>query len=227
MFPLYALGNSGIVITEIMYDLPGADTGREWIKIFNTSNVSLDLTDWKFVDSSGSHGINSPPINGGQGSIVINAGQFAVLADKADLFLKDHPSFSDTVLDTVLRLKNSSDAISLTLPDGTVATSAYYTSTGGADGNGKTLMLNAAGAWQENPTVYATPLQDNSIKIVDYAKPPDTDDGIHAPHTASATDGAISGQSNSWPKEIAVFFGAGLLGSLGGLIIFMLRRFRP
>ena len=43
-----------IEITEIMYDVPGSDAGREWIEIHNTGNTT-DLTDWRFFESGSNH----------------------------------------------------------------------------------------------------------------------------------------------------------------------------
>ena len=41
-----------IKITEIMYDLEGTDTDREWIEVHNETGTEIDLTGWKFYDGS-------------------------------------------------------------------------------------------------------------------------------------------------------------------------------
>jgi hypothetical protein len=40
-----------VVISEIMYDLPGADTGPggEWVEIHNESGSGVDLEMWTFL----------------------------------------------------------------------------------------------------------------------------------------------------------------------------------
>src|SRR3989344_3982519 len=97
-----------LVINEIMYNLEGTDTNHEWIEIFNPKNNAVNLDGGKLYDGDGetNSGLNAPPKNGGQGSLIIPAGGYAILAAKADVFLADHQGFSGTVIDTVLDLKN-------------------------------------------------------------------------------------------------------------------------
>ena len=82
--PSIAFGQ--IIFTEIMYDLEGSDTDREWVEIFNNGSESVDITGWKFSDGS-NHVLNDPPKNGGSGSLVIGAGAYAVLTENANVFL--------------------------------------------------------------------------------------------------------------------------------------------
>jgi len=46
-----------VAITEIMYDLEGSDSGREWVEIHNTSSAEIDLADWKLYENNTNHGI--------------------------------------------------------------------------------------------------------------------------------------------------------------------------
>jgi len=36
-----------IVFSELMYELPGADDGLEWVEVANAGNVSVNLSGWK------------------------------------------------------------------------------------------------------------------------------------------------------------------------------------
>ena len=45
------------VISEVMYDLEGPDTGREWIEVFNPGISPVTLTDWKLFEADSNHGI--------------------------------------------------------------------------------------------------------------------------------------------------------------------------
>lgn len=45
--------NSDIIITEIMYNPSGSDTDWEWIEIYNSSNVTIDLNGYVLDDASG------------------------------------------------------------------------------------------------------------------------------------------------------------------------------
>lgn len=129
-----------ISINEIMYDLDGTDTDHEWVEIYNGGTDSIDLTDWKFSDGS-NHGINIPPENGGQGSIIVGAGEYVILSPNAPIFLSDHSGYSGTVLDTVMSLTNTTDTISLIDKDGAIVDSVTYSSDQGGAGDGNSLSL--------------------------------------------------------------------------------------
>lgn len=160
-----------LVINEIMYDLGGdlgnIDTNREWIEIFNPRNKEISLEGGKLYDGDGetNSGLNAPPKNGGQGSMVIAAGGYAILAAKADVFLTDHSGFSGTVIDTVLDLKNSTDTIRLLAPDGTILDEVTYSSSWGANGNGKTLERKSDGGWGVSSAVGGTPGAANNWEL--------------------------------------------------------------
>lgn len=134
-----------IIINEIMYDLPGADGidaqhthSHEWIEIKNISGSEINLSGWKFNDGS-NHNLIAPPDKGGQGSLVIPAGGFAILADDAITFLSDHPGFSGTVIDTVMSLNNTADILKILNADGQVIDEISYTKEIGAAGDGYAL----------------------------------------------------------------------------------------
>ena len=44
-----------LLLSEVLYDAAGADTGKEFVELYNPSGVSLDLADWTlgFVNASG------------------------------------------------------------------------------------------------------------------------------------------------------------------------------
>lgn len=130
-----------IIINEIMYDLPGTDDKHEWIEIKNISSAPVDLKDWKFFDGDGTtnHGLNEPPKNGGQGSLVIPANGYAILSGDAPTFLSDHPGFSGTVIDTVMSLGNASDILKIINNEGTAVDEVLYAKEMGAAGDGYSL----------------------------------------------------------------------------------------
>lgn len=143
LLPLYAF--AALSINEIMYDLPlpGSDTGREWVEIYNNGSNSIDLTKWKFDDEATSkHSLNAPPKNGGQGSVVIEPNTYIILASDATVFLSEHPNFSATVIDTVMSLGQQDDrpyTLRLIGEDGSVEEVIYQTSLG-AKGDGNSLQ---------------------------------------------------------------------------------------
>ena len=130
-----------IIINEIMYDLPGTDDKHEWIEIKNISSAPIDLKDWKFFDGDGTtnHGLNEPPKNGGQGSLVIPANGYAILSGDAVTFLSDHPGFGGILIDTVMSLGNTSDVLKIINSEGTIINEVLYSKEMGAVGDGYSL----------------------------------------------------------------------------------------
>ena len=47
LFALPLFAYASIEITEIMYDAPGADTGREWVEVTNTGVSPADISNYK------------------------------------------------------------------------------------------------------------------------------------------------------------------------------------
>jgi hypothetical protein len=139
IFPVYA--HASLVINEVMYDLSdGSDTDREWVEIYNNGENEINISGWKFNDGS-NHVLNEPPKNGGQGSMVIPAGGFALLAADANAFLNDNPGFSGTVIDTVMSLGNTSETLSLINNSGANIDTFSYSKEQGGAGDGATLSL--------------------------------------------------------------------------------------
>ena len=147
------LVSAAVEISEIMYDLPspGSDDKREWIEVQNTGSVNVDITDWKFDDSATSkHGLNIPPANGSQGSMILPPNSFAILADNATTFLSEHPSFSGTLIDTTMDLGQQKDKtydLQLIDAEGNGVGSVSYTITIGANGDGNSLQ-KISGQWK-------------------------------------------------------------------------------
>jgi hypothetical protein len=98
----------------------GSDTQGEWVKIVNQGSDSIDITGWKFNDGS-NHTLNVPPANGGTGSMVLSGGGSAYLARDAS-----EVSLEGTVIDTVMSLNNTEDALSLLNADGEVMSTYVY-----------------------------------------------------------------------------------------------------
>jgi hypothetical protein len=130
-----------IIINEVMYSPDGPDAGHEWVEIKNISSNSIDLTKWKFFDGDGTinHSLVISPERGGQGSLIILAGGFAILTNDAPIFLTDHPGFGGTVIDTVMSLKNDFDTLRIINNEGTIIDEVLYSKEMGAAGDGYSL----------------------------------------------------------------------------------------
>jgi hypothetical protein len=141
----FARAAPSIIINEVLYDVKDlSDTDHEWVELYNTGATSVSLVGWKFTDSS-SHTLNAPPANGGQGTLSIEPGGYAILTGNASVYLSDHPNYTGTVIDTVMSLNNSSGTLTMVNSSGTVIDTMIYSSSMGASGDGNTLSRNDNG----------------------------------------------------------------------------------
>ena len=129
---------AGLIINEIMYDLPGTDTDHEWIELYNDSSSEISLSGYKFNDGA-NHGLNTPPVNGGVGPLSVPANGYVILAGNATVFKSDYPSYSGAVIDTVMALANEGDSLSIVDSNNDVIDSVTYTKSQGGAGDGNSL----------------------------------------------------------------------------------------
>ncbi|MEK7180159.1 MAG: lamin tail domain-containing protein [Patescibacteria group bacterium] len=212
--------SAAVVIDEIMYDLDGSDTDREWVEILNDGNGAIDLTGFKFDDGATSkHGLNAPPKNGGQGSLVIPGGSYAIFADNAAVFLSEHPGYTGTVIDTLVDLANTSDTVSLIDSNDNVLETVTYDSTWGAKDDGNSLQ-KINGLWK---SALPTP---GTVSVSPFAPTTDPSPQETPPANTSSTTSTSSsstGSSSSFPVEPQIIASAGekkRIATVGGNIIF-------
>lgn len=141
------LSYAQIEITEIMYNLEGADKKREWIEVYNSGGSDINLTDWRFNDGS-NHKFAIPPEKGGQGSIILEPNTYAIIASNATTFLSEH-TVDVSVIDTVMSLNNTAETLQIKNSEGIIVNEVSYENTMGADGDGNSLKL-INGKWISN-----------------------------------------------------------------------------
>ena len=122
-------------ITEIMYDLSGTDTDREWIEIYNPDSLDVDVSKLKLFEASTNHGINIS-----SGPNLLSPLSYAVIADLPSKFMIDNPSYSGVLFDSTFSLSNTGEPLELRDASGTVLYSATYDSSVGASGDGNSLQ---------------------------------------------------------------------------------------
>ena len=157
-----------LLVSEIMYDVSGADSGHEWLEFYNSGTESLTASStWRFFDGS-NHSLNLF-----YGSSSVAGNEFFILADNAENFLADYPNFSGTVFDTVMSLPNSSSNLALSFDSGLSypVLVNYDSSWGGVDGLSlekiELNQNNESDNWQESFVEGGTPGQVNSTSTVD------------------------------------------------------------
>jgi hypothetical protein len=107
LFPLISLANMDI--TEIMYDPEGTDSGREWIEVYNKSDIDIDISTWKLLENEVNHRISGYE----DGSTLIFPNSYAIIADNPSKFLIDYPIYSGILLDSSFALNNTGESLSL------------------------------------------------------------------------------------------------------------------
>lgn len=138
---LFAPAPAGAMqISEIMYDLSGTDTGREWLEVYNDSSSAVDATSFRLFENNTNHGLLLV-----SGTGVLQPGVVAVIADDAAKFMADNPTYGSTLFSSSFSLSNSGE--SLAIKDGSlnVLDSISYDSSMGAAGDGNSLVRSGLG----------------------------------------------------------------------------------
>ncbi len=125
---------AAVRINEIMYDPPEGDTNHEWIEIENKTTASVDLTGWKFLENNSNHTLVLV-----QGTAILAANGFAVVADNAEQFQLDYPEYAGTIFDSVFSLSNTGETLALKDATGASIDEATYSIDAGANGDEKSL----------------------------------------------------------------------------------------
>lgn len=138
---------ASVRINEIMYDVEGSDTGREWIEVYNDSAETIDLSKWKLFEANTNHSLTSY-----QGGNTLQAGDFALIVNDPTKFVLDWPSFSGAIFDSTFSLSNTGESLALKDENLNIIDQASYNSNSGATGDGKSLQLIDNKFIPANPT---------------------------------------------------------------------------
>lgn len=196
IFPNLAWGQ--VVINEIMYDLPGADAGREWVEIFNSGSESVDLTGWKLTEAGVNHSLNIV-----QGPAVLPAGGYAVIADDAGKFSVDWPNLSDTLFNSSFSLSNTGESLILLDAAGATVDSVTYDSAVGAAGSGDSLQ-KVSGSWLAAlPTPGAANNNQPSPPVDDQSSDGDGDDNQSSNNSGGSNNFSNQLSSHASPADLS------------------------
>lgn len=119
-FPLYA-ADADIIINEIAaYE----SSDYEWFEIYNKGSLAVDVTGWKFYEANTNHSLTAY-----RGDLVIDPGEYAVIANKADKVAQKYPSFTGTLIDSSWSsLNESGEQVGLKSSGGTTIEQFTYLS---------------------------------------------------------------------------------------------------
>ncbi len=127
-----------VSITEVMYDLPGSDSGREWIEIQNMGSGTVYSEELKFVEGGTSHRITFS-----RGARGLWNGGYAIITSNIAGFLEDNPSFSGNLFESSFSLNNSSEQIEISNRT-RILNSVSYQSDWGGHGDGFSLQRDGS-----------------------------------------------------------------------------------
>lgn len=140
-FFLPLTAHSAVLISEVMYDPEGSDTKHEWIEVTN-DGVTVDLSDWKVFEGGTNHKLTLF-----SASPNLSSGGYAVIADDAETFLSDYPSFTGILFDTAFTGGlNNTNGETITIRDGELndISSLSFDVAIGAAGDGNSLQKSSA-----------------------------------------------------------------------------------
>jgi len=179
-FLLNGVAFAGIEISEIMYDVDGTDTGREWIEVYNSGADNIDFSKYKLFEAGVNHGITNPGEDG-----IVNNSSYAVIADDPTKFKIDFPTYSGKLFDSTFSLSNDGETLSIKDNTLNIVDSVGYDISLGAKGDGKSLQ-KINGSWVASlPTPGLENIYTNDI-------PPTTATSTDQTATTTATSTATS-----------------------------------
>ncbi|MBI4193208.1 MAG: lamin tail domain-containing protein [Candidatus Colwellbacteria bacterium] len=133
---------SSFAISEIMYDLPGSDEGREWIEVRNTGAQDADLTEFRLLENGTRHVIKAAP-ESKQTTNLVRAGEYAVIADDPAKFMGDNAAYAGALFTASFSLGNGGETLALTLGNDVKHSVAYTASAARGDGTSLQLVNNS------------------------------------------------------------------------------------
>lgn len=123
-----------IIISEVMYDVSGTDTGYEWIEVYNSYPESVDLATYKLFENNVNHKISS------EVDSILPSNKYAIIADNTVKFLEQNPTYKGMLLDSAFSLNNTGETISIYDAEGQLEDTFTYISDLGANGTGNSLQ---------------------------------------------------------------------------------------
>ncbi len=138
--------NTDIIINEI-----GAypTSTHEWIEVWNKGDVGVDLSSWKFWENNTNHSLKAVTTT----DSIVSPGEYVVICQDGDVFLRDYPNFIGSVFDSSwTSLSESGEEIGLKDEAGNFIEQFTYLSTSHFSLERKDPLVNdyAATNWQEH-----------------------------------------------------------------------------
>ena len=205
-----AVASAAVLMTEVMYDLEGADQGYEWIELTNTGTTPVDVSAWRLFENGTNHKLT---LAAGSNP-VLAPGQSAVVADKAEYFITRYPVV-ELVFDSAFSLSNEMETLMLKNAAGKIVDQLTYRSSLGAKGDGASLHLEGEILVPAlpNPGVYPGEL----VPVVKKETDSRASTAVEAGSLAAVTSAPVSSSTVSllpWLLGLLSIIGLGVVGVL-------------
>ena len=99
--------HAAVVISEIMYDLPGSDENREWIELYNNGVEIVDLEDWRFFEGGVNHKILP------RHALSLMPNSYVVIVRHVDGFKTDWPLYDGALFVSSFSLNNTGENLTI------------------------------------------------------------------------------------------------------------------
>ncbi len=134
----FIITTNALILSEIMYDPNGSDTGNEWVEVYNNGIGELDITNYKLFESNINHSINVHTSYTNLNGSILQAGDYAVIADNVASFMILYPNYTGKLYDSAFSLLNAGELLELKV-NGITESSIAYTPVDKSSGTGGTL----------------------------------------------------------------------------------------
>jgi hypothetical protein len=203
LFILFISGSmrvSALVISEVMSNPTGDDSGREWVELYNDTTSSVDLSSLT-ISIRGATGIAVTPL----GAVSLPGGAYAIIGSTVSgstKFLQDYPTYTGLLFKSAISLVNTGTTSIDIKINGTIVNSlASYT----AAKEGSTLSLisgsfvlgvptpgadNQADSGSGGITSTTTATSSNNQGTVSQMAPPSADIVLYVPFEKTVVAGA-------------------------------------
>lgn len=153
VFAAPSFASAQVVINEIMYNPQGADTGREWVELYNQGQTDVTMVggsgkgSWRLSDGS-NHTLTDPAGGTGRGSLTVPAGGYLVIAsDPNDFISGEYAGGTYSVVKSSISLNNTGATVALLDGTGTAVDTVTYSPSQGGSDDGSSLQRQADGSW--------------------------------------------------------------------------------
>lgn len=173
-------------INEIMYDLDGTDTNREWLEVKNVGTLPADLSKWYLFSDNTKHTLVP------ESESIIPSGSYVVIVQNISQFKNDWPNYGGFLFDSSWTgFKNSGELISLKDSDLNIVSPVNFSSNQGGSGDGYSLQ-KINGDW-----VGSKPTPGVENKLTPKSKPSKKEDSNLKIPTTEITNGKTTDLNNN------------------------------